>query len=200
MDLLQFFPGAQPVCRGQNRNVYHARLVPYMSETADCFGRQLGSSPAGIYHVSMTSFRISVTVLAVIHAVFAGFTALVGAFANGGDVWQRLLVVLLHPLGAAGLLLLVLRPRLATTKILAMMALLTANVMDAPWELALAFSNYAFALLRTARKGQVSPTCLAEARCADAAPLPREREFHRVRLCSPNVDFDVRRELARGNR
>ena len=67
----------------------------------------------------MTSFRISVTILAVIHAVFAGFTALVGAFANGGDVWQRLLVVLLHPLGATGLLLLVLRPRLATTKILA---------------------------------------------------------------------------------
>ena len=64
----------------------------------------------------MTSFRISVTILAVIHAVFAGFTALVGAFANGGDVWQRLLVVLLHPLGATGLLLLVLRPRLATTK------------------------------------------------------------------------------------
>ena len=81
----------------------------------------------------MTSFRISVTVLAVIHAVFAGFTALVGAFANGGDVWQRLLVVLLHPLGAAGLLLLVLRPRLATTKILAMMALLTANVIADLW-------------------------------------------------------------------
>ena len=104
--------------------------------------------------------------------VFAGFTALVGAFANGGDVWQRLLVVLLHPLGAAGLLLLVLRPRLATTKILAMMALLTANVLAdlwvaqmiaagrvrGDWELALAFSvvpaigiAYAFALLRTAR-------------------------------------------------
>ena len=120
----------------------------------------------------MTSFRISVTVLAVIHAVFAGFTALVGAFANGGDVWQRLLVVLLHPLGAAGLLLLVLGPRLATTKVLAMMALLTANVIAdlwvaqmiaagrvrGDWELALAFSVvpaigivYAFALLRTAR-------------------------------------------------
>ena len=109
----------------------------------------------------------------MIHAVFAGFTALVGAFANGGDVWQRLLVVLLHPLGAAGLLLLVLRPRrLATTKILAMMALLTANVIAdlwvaqmiaagrvrGDWELALAFSVvpaigivYALALLRTAR-------------------------------------------------
>ena len=65
----------------------------------------------------MTSFRMSVAVLAVMHAVFAGFTALVGAFANGGDVWQRLLVVLLHPLGAAGVLVLVLRPRLATTTI-----------------------------------------------------------------------------------
>ena len=77
----------------------------------------------------MTSFRMSVTVLAVMHALFAGFTALVGAFANGGDVWQRLLVVLLHPLGAAGVLVLVLRPRLATTTILALVALLTANVV-----------------------------------------------------------------------
>ncbi len=120
----------------------------------------------------MTSFRISVTVLAVIQAVFAGFTALVGAFADGGDVWQRLLVILLHPLGAAGVLLLVLRPRLATTTILGMMALLTANVIAdlwvaqmiaegrvrGDWELALAFSVvpaigivYALALLRTAR-------------------------------------------------
>ena len=102
----------------------------------------------------MTSFRLSVTVLAVMHALFAGFTALVGAFANGGDIWQRLLVVLLHPLGAAGVLVLVLRPRLATTTILALAALLTANVVAdlglaqlmaagrvrGDWELALAFS------------------------------------------------------------
>ena len=72
---------------------------------------------------------MSVTVLAMMHALFAGFTALVGAFANGGDVWQRLLVVLLHPLGAAGVLVLVLRPRLATTTILALAALLTVNVV-----------------------------------------------------------------------
>ena len=132
----------------------------------------MDSKPAGTYHGSMTSFRISVTVLAVIHAVFAGFTALGGAFANGGDVWQRLLLVLLHPLGAAGVLLLVLRPRLGTTTILAVVALLTANVIAdlgvvqliaagkvrGDWELALAFSGvpaigivYGLALLRTAR-------------------------------------------------
>ena len=121
----------------------------------------------------MARFRITVTVLAVIHTVFAGFTALVGAFANGGDVWQRLLVVLLHPLGAAGVLLLVLRPRLLTPTILAAVALLTANVIAdlglaqlmaagsvrGDWELALAFSVvpaigiiYGLALLLTARK------------------------------------------------
>ena len=62
--------------------------------------------------------------------VFAGFTALVGALASGGDVRQRLLSVFLRPLGAAGMLRgLVLRDRLATTTILAVMALLTANVI-----------------------------------------------------------------------
>ena len=102
----------------------------------------------------MTIFRTSVTVLAVIHAAFVGLTSLVGAFADGGDVWQRLLLILLHPLGAAGVLLLVLRPPLATTSILALVALLTANVIAdlglaqlmaagsvrGDWELALAFS------------------------------------------------------------
>ena len=100
-----------------------------MGSTARFRGREpRGDVSGGTYHVSMTSFRMSVTVLAMMHALFAGFTALVGAFANGGDVWQRLLVVLLHPLGAAGVLVLVLRPRLATTTILALATLLTVNV------------------------------------------------------------------------
>ena len=149
---------------------------PCAASTMRAGGRRRRGSederPGGTYHVSMTSFRMLVTVLAVMHALFAGFTALVGAFANGGDVWQRLLVVLLHPLGAAGVLVLVLRPRLATTTILALVALLTANVVAdlglaqlmvagrvrGDWELALAFSVvpvigvvYALALLRTAR-------------------------------------------------
>ncbi len=126
----------------------------------------------GSYHGGMDSLRIPVLVLATVHAIFSALTALVGAFANGGDVWHRLLLVVLHPLGAAGVLLLVLVPRLSTTKILATVALLTANVigdllaaqllatgaMRGDWELALAFSVvpaigivYALALLRTGR-------------------------------------------------
>ena len=124
----------------------------------------------------MDSFRIPVLVLATLHAVFSAFTAMVGAFANGGDVWQRLLLVVLHPLGAAGVLLLVLAPRLSTTKILATVALLTANVIGdllaarliatgvvrGDWELAVAFSVvpaigivYALALLRTGRAPRI---------------------------------------------
>ena len=109
-------------------------------------------------------------VLAVIHALFAGFTALVGAFADGGDVWQRLVVVLVHPLGGAGVLLLVFVPRLTRTATLAIAVLLLANVIadlafaqrivsgavKGDWELALAFAVvpvigivYALSLLRT---------------------------------------------------
>ncbi len=58
----------------------------------------------------------------------AGLTAVVGAFADGGDVWSRLVVVLLHPLSAASLLLLVLSPRLATAMALAIVVLLLVTV------------------------------------------------------------------------
>ncbi len=119
----------------------------------------------------MSSFRILLLILAVIHALLAGFTALVGAFANGGGVWQRLLVVLLHPLGAAGVILLVLAPRLTRIATLAIAAFLlviviadlalaqriAAGAVKGDWELALVFSVvpvisivYAMSLLRTA--------------------------------------------------
>ena len=67
-------------------------------------------------------------VLAVMQAALAGVTAMVGAFADGGDIWLRLVVVLLHPLCAASLLLLVLSPRLARERMLAIAALLLATV------------------------------------------------------------------------
>ena len=120
----------------------------------------------------MTRFRIPLLVLAAIHALIVGFTALVGAFANVGDFWQQLLVVLLHPLGAAGILALLLMPRLARNATLAIAAMLAAVVIadlalaqriaagavKGDWELAVAFSvvpaitlPYGLSLLRTRR-------------------------------------------------
>jgi hypothetical protein len=111
-------------------------------------------------------------VLAVVQTAFAGFTALVGAFADGGDLWSRLLVILIHPLCAAGMLLLVLLPRPATAVVLAIAGLLAVNVVadltfaqliaggsvKGDWWLPLIFSVvpavgivYALTLLRAAR-------------------------------------------------
>ena len=67
-------------------------------------------------------------VLAVAQAALAAFIALAGAFADGGDVWSRLLLVLIHPVCAAGLLLLVLLPRPGTATTLTITALLVVNV------------------------------------------------------------------------
>ncbi len=110
-------------------------------------------SPA--YHAGMAVFRIAVLLLGVIHALFVGLTSLVGAFADGGDIWQRLVVVLVHPLGAAGVLVLVLVPRLASTATLGIAAVLLANVIvdlalaqkiaagavKGDWELAVLFAT-----------------------------------------------------------
>ena len=76
----------------------------------------------------MKVFRTTLLALAVVQAGFTGLTALVGAFADGGDVWSRLLIVLLHPLSAAALLLLVLSPRPGAAFALGAAALLAAAV------------------------------------------------------------------------
>ena len=67
-------------------------------------------------------------VLAVLYAVLAGFTAMVGSFADGGDIWSRLLLVLLHPLCAAGMLVLAFVRGLATAKLFGIAALLAGTV------------------------------------------------------------------------
>ena len=102
----------------------------------------------------MSVFRILLSILAVFHALFAGFTALVGAFANGGGIWERLLLMLLHPLGAAGVLVLVLAPRLPRIANLTIAAVIlvvviadlvlaqriAAGAVKGDWELAVVFS------------------------------------------------------------
>ena len=55
----------------------------------------------------MKMFRVVVLALGVIHALFAGLTALTGGFADGGDLWSRLTLMLIHPVTAAVLLYMV---------------------------------------------------------------------------------------------
>ena len=76
----------------------------------------------------MNVFRIGILVLAILQVVFTGFTAAVGAFADGGDVWQRLLLIALHPACAVALLLLALQRSPRKGIALAVAALLLANV------------------------------------------------------------------------
>lgn len=59
----------------------------------------------------MKAFRWIMVALTALYALFAGFTAAVGLFADGGTVWERILVSGIHPLGAVALLFLVWRPR-----------------------------------------------------------------------------------------
>ena len=76
----------------------------------------------------MALYRIPMLVLAVIQVLFTVFTALVGAFADGGSIGERLLLILVHPLSAAGLLVLVLAPRLPVTALRVIVLLLVVDV------------------------------------------------------------------------
>ncbi len=67
--------------------------------------------------------------MAVLQVIVAGFFALVGSFADGGTMWERLLLVVLQPLAALGLLFLVTVSRPAIPVILVAVALLAATVV-----------------------------------------------------------------------
>ena len=59
----------------------------------------------------MKVIQIIMMGLAVLYMVFAGFTAVVGMFADGGTIWERALISGIHPIGAIALLVLVFTPR-----------------------------------------------------------------------------------------
>lgn len=76
----------------------------------------------------MTMIRILMRVLAVLQMAFTVLTALVGSFADGGSLGERLVLVLVHPLAAIGLLVLVTQPRLSLTRTRVVAVLLMVNV------------------------------------------------------------------------
>ena len=49
--------------------------------------------------------RVPMIILAVLYLAFSAFTALVGAFANGGTIPERILISLIHPTAAILLLM-----------------------------------------------------------------------------------------------
>ena len=77
----------------------------------------------------MTVFRTITLVLAVLQVLFTAFTGMVGAFADGGDIWSRLLLIVVHPLCAVALLVMVLLPRTAPAIAYAVAALLVASIV-----------------------------------------------------------------------
>ncbi len=123
----------------------------------------------------MKMFRIVMYILAVPQMALAAFTALVGSFADGGSLGERMVLVFLHPLAAIGLLVLVTQPRLSIKGIRAVTALLVANVaadgvlalliaggtVKGDWELPLVFApipaiGIAYAAMRMTSRPQQS--------------------------------------------
>lgn len=76
----------------------------------------------------MTYFRTITLVLAVLHVLFTAFTGMVGAFADGGSVWSRLLLIVVHPLCAVSLLVLAVLPKPSPAIAYAVAALLVGNI------------------------------------------------------------------------
>ena len=75
----------------------------------------------------MKPLRVAMLALAVAQLAIAGLTALVGGFADGGDAWSRLLIVV-HPICAIALLILAAKPRLPGILILLIAGLLAVNI------------------------------------------------------------------------
>ena len=68
-------------------------------------------------------------VLAFVQVFLAAFAAMVGSFADGGQWWERLVLVAVHPAAAVLLLILVMSRESARTLALVTVALLALNIL-----------------------------------------------------------------------
>ena len=83
-------------------------------------------------------YRIVMRILAVVQALFAGMTALTGGFADGGVWWERLSLILIHPVVAIVLAVLVFMPQPSRMLVIATTILLLTNIaVDALLSLAI---------------------------------------------------------------
>lgn len=98
--------------------------------------------------------RVLIIILAIVQFLFAGLTGAVGGFADGGQWWDRAVLMGIHPLAAIGLLVLAFVPRIKPTGLriirsllalniaadLALAALIYTGVSNGDWWLPLLFS------------------------------------------------------------
>ena len=73
--------------------------------------------------------RILIIVLALVQFLLAGFTSAVGGFADGGEIWERAVLMGIHPLAAIGLLVMAFVPRLKPAGLQIVRALLVINII-----------------------------------------------------------------------
>ena len=73
--------------------------------------------------------RILIIVLALVQFFLAGFTSAVGGFADGGAIWERVVLMGIHPLAAIGLLVMAFVPRLKPTGLQIVRGLLVINII-----------------------------------------------------------------------
>ena len=72
--------------------------------------------------------RVLIIVLAIVQFLLAGFTGAVGAFADGGQWWDRAVLMGVHPVAGIALLVLAVSPRLKPTGLTIVRLLLALNI------------------------------------------------------------------------
>lgn len=73
--------------------------------------------------------RVLIIILAIIQFLFAGFAGTVGSFADGGEIWERAILMGIHPLAAIGLLVMAFVPRIKPSGLQIIRALLVINIV-----------------------------------------------------------------------
>ena len=119
-------------------------------ECEDISNANLRNLTSRDYNRLMNGFRRILMVLAIINVLF---TAAVGLFSDGGDIWSRLILSALHPLSALAILTLVFLTLNSTivTGIAAVLALhviadatlatmIASGAVKGDWELSIVFS------------------------------------------------------------
>ncbi len=77
----------------------------------------------------MVACRVLMHVLAILQMLFTAFTAMVGAFADEGSPGERLLLVVVQPLAAVGLLVFMFSPQLSVAMVRIIVLALVVNVI-----------------------------------------------------------------------